>query len=71
MDASTTTGAHRPDGNLRERTPASRPVDVRAVDNALADAGYQVVEKESDRPTATFGRTPDGTSKSSVLGEAP
>ncbi|QKX57939.1 uncharacterized protein TRUGW13939_05059 [Talaromyces rugulosus] len=61
MDASTATGAHRPDGNLRERTPASRPVDVRAVDNALADAGYQVVEKENDRPTATFGRTPDGT----------
>lgn len=73
MDASTATGAHRPDENLRERIPASRPVDVRAVDNALIDAGYQVLEKDADRPTATatFGRTPDGTSKCSVLGATP
>jgi phosphatidylethanolamine N-methyltransferase len=65
MDTGNTTGAHRQDEGLRERIPASQPVDVGAVDEALASAGY-VTERETkdgEKSTMTFGRTPDGTSK--------
>lgn len=65
MDTGNTTGAHRQDGGLRERIAVSQPVDVAAVDEALANAGYDPEEtaKNGESSTMTFGRTPEGTSK--------
>jgi phosphatidylethanolamine N-methyltransferase len=65
MDTGNTTGAYRQDEGLRERIPLSQPIDVGAVDEALASAGYRPVEaKRNEKSTTkTFGRTPDGTSE--------
>ncbi|KAH8696654.1 phosphatidylethanolamine methyltransferase [Talaromyces proteolyticus] len=64
MDSASTTGARRHDEGLRERIPASQPVDVDAVGSALASAGYLDENEETktkSNATKTFGRTPDGT----------
>lgn len=65
MDSASASGAQRQDEGLRERIRPSQPVDVSAVDQALATAGYGVTtdsRKSDDKKT--FGRTPDGTGKS-------
>ncbi|OKL64241.1 Phosphatidylethanolamine N-methyltransferase [Talaromyces atroroseus] len=64
MDSLSATGAQRQnDEGLRERVRPSQPIDVHAVDQALASAGYGVTAdvKKSDDDKKTFGRTPDGT----------
>lgn len=65
MDSTSASGAQRQDEGLRERVRPSQPVDVNAVDQALATAGYGVTtdSRTSDDNKKTFGRTPDGTSK--------
>lgn len=64
MDPATTTGVQRQNDGLRERIRPSQPIDVGAVDQALATAGYGVTaDKEQNDEKKTFGRTPDGTGK--------
>lgn len=64
MDSASASGAQRPDEGLRERMRPSQPVDVNAVDQALATAGYGVTtDSRTSDDKKTFGRTPDGTSK--------
>ena len=65
MDSATSSSAQRQDEGLRERMRVSQPVDVHAVDQALATAGYGITtDKRTSDDKKTFGRTPDGTSKS-------
>lgn len=65
MDSASASGAQRQDEGLRERVRPSQPVDVNAVDQALATAGYGVTnDNRTSDDKKTFGRTPDGTSKS-------
>jgi hypothetical protein len=64
MDSASASGAQRQDERLRERIRPSQPVDVDAVDQALATAGYGVTtDSRTSDDKKTFGRTPDGTSK--------
>lgn len=65
MPSGSSSSAQRQDEDgLRERLRPSQPVDVRAVDQALASAGYGVtIENIKSGNKKTFGRTPDGTSK--------
>jgi hypothetical protein len=64
MDSASASGSQRPDEGLRERMRPSQPVDVNAVDQALATAGYGVTtDSRTSDDKKTFGRTPDGTSK--------
>jgi len=64
MDSASASGAQRQDEGLRERVRPSQPVDVNAVDQALATAGYGVTtDSRTSDDKKTFGRTPDGTSK--------
>lgn len=64
MDSASASGAQRQDEGLRERVRPSQPVDVHAVDQALATAGYGVTsDSRTSDDKKTFGRTPDGTSK--------
>lgn len=63
MDSVSASGAQRQDEGLRERVRPSQPVDVNAVDQALASAGYgAATDSRKSHDKKTFGRTPDGTS---------
>lgn len=68
MDSASASGAQRQDEGLRERMRPSPPVDIDAVDQALATAGYGVTtDNRTSDDKKTFGRTPDGTSKFPLL----